>query len=281
MAAHPEFVRAAPELVEARAEAALQELLRKYEVEEALPWLVHEGVTRREHLSDLSEQDVQDMGLGRVTSRRFKRMLAEAGGTAAAREGADAGDGGAGAPEGRGGAREASRRGEEGPDGGRDDSKQKEFDKLQQENVRIVKEIEGFRAEIDTLKKSVKGKMDELKQTRQLLQSTKDQRKPVQSERERELKRERDELDTQVMKLEWELKNIQRIKERMYQVEIMKLMTENEELKRAEKMKNTIEPKAQGGMTEGKAENIAAPALTSALAQLRARRTTAQGGPPK
>ena len=49
------------------------------------------------------------------------------------------------------------------------DSKQKEFDKLQQENGRIVKDIEGFRAEIDTLKKSVKGKEDELKQTRQLL----------------------------------------------------------------------------------------------------------------
>jgi len=160
------------------------------------------------------------------------------------------------------------------------DSKQKEFDKLQQENVRIVKDIEGFRAEIDTLKKSVKGKEDELKQTRQLLDSTKDQWKPVQSERD-ELKRERDELDTKVMKLEMELKNIQQIEERKYQVEIMKLKTENEELKRAEKKKNTIEPKAQGGMTEGQAENIAAPALTSALARVRARRTTAQGGPPK
>ena len=146
--------------------------------------------------------------------------------------------------------------------------------------MRIVKDIEGFRAEIDTLKKSVKGKEDELKQTRQLLDSTKDQWKPVQSERD-ELKRERDELDTKVMKLEMELKNIQQIEERKYQVEIMKLKTENEELKRAEKKKNTIEPKAQGGMTEGQAENIAAPALTSALARVRARRTTAQGGPPK
>ena len=59
------------------------------------------------------------------------------------------------------------------------------------------------------------------------------------------------------------------------------LMLENEELKRAEKKKNTIEPKAQGGMTEGQAADVAAPALTSALAQLRARLTTAQGGPPK
>ena len=93
--------------------SALQELLRKYEVEEALLWLVDAGVTRREHLSDLSEQDVQDMGLGRVARRRFERMLAEAGGTAAAREGAGAGagDAGAGADEAGGASADVSQGG--------------------------------------------------------------------------------------------------------------------------------------------------------------------------
>jgi hypothetical protein len=54
----------------------------------------------------------------------------------------------------------------------------------------------------------------------------------------------------------------------------MRLKTENEELKRAEKKKQQIEPKTpagEGGSTEGQ------PALSSALARVRARRTTAQG----
>ena len=62
----------------------------------------------------------------------------------------------------------------------------------------------------------------------------------------------------------------------------MRLKTEVEELKREQKKKQQIEPK--GAMTEASAADIAQPALTSALARVRARRGTAQGAagvPPK
>ena len=72
-----------------------------------------------------------------------------------------------------------------------------------------------------------------------------------------------------------ELCNIQQIEERKYQVEIMRLKTEVEELKRESKKKQQIEPK--GAMTEAAAADVAQPALTSALARVRARRGTAQG----
>mmetsp|Transcript_11984 Transcript_11984/g.41348 ORF Transcript_11984/g.41348 Transcript_11984/m.41348 type:complete len:99 (-) Transcript_11984:673-969(-) len=87
--------------------------------------------------------------------------------------------------------------------------------------------------------------------------------------------RERDDLETKVMKLDMELRNIQQIEERKYQVEIMRLKTEVEELKRADKKKQQIEPKAP--MNEQDAAMVAQPALTSALARVRARRSTAQG----
>jgi len=57
----------------------------------------------------------------------------------------------------------------------------------------------------------------------------------------------------------------------------MRLKTENEELKRAEKKKQMIEPKAPSIGGEEGALAAAAPALSSALARVRARRTTAQG----
>merc|ERR1712091_474059 len=99
--------------------------------------------------------------------------------------------------------------------------------------------------------------------------------KSVTVERD-ELKRERDELETKVMKQDMELRNIQQIEERKYQVEIMRLKTEVEELKREQKKKQQIEPKdaASADASEGSA---AAPALTSALARVRARRGTATG----
>jgi DNA gyrase/topoisomerase IV subunit A len=78
------------------------------------------------------------------------------------------------------------------------------------------------------------------------------------------LKRERDELETKVMKLDMEVRNIQSIEERKYQVEIMRLKYEVEELKRELQM-------------DAAAADIAAPALTSALARVRARRGTATG----
>ena len=58
----------------------------------------------------------------------------------------------------------------------------------------------------------------------------------------------------------------------------MRLKTENEELKRADKKKQMIEPKTP---SESAAMEAAAPALTSALARVRARRTTAQGSAAK
>jgi hypothetical protein len=68
-------------------------------------------------------------------------------------------------------------------------------------------------------------------------------------------------------------------------VEIMRLKTENEELKRADKKKQMIEPKGAAGDSFNSALDASAPALTSALARVRARRTTAQGtvppAPPK
>ena len=58
----------------------------------------------------------------------------------------------------------------------------------------------------------------------------------------------------------------------------MRLKTENEELKRADKKKQQIEPKATGDNGLAAAENLAGPALTSALARVRARRLTSRGG---
>jgi hypothetical protein len=90
-------------------------------------------------------------------------------------------------------------------------------------------------------------------------------------------------LETKVMKKDMELRNIQQIverkkdmelcniqqiEERKYQVEIMRLKAEVEKLKRESKTKQQIDFK--GDRTE------AVPALTSALARVRARRGTAE-----
>ena len=64
-------------------------------------------------------------------------------------------------------------------------------------------------------------------------------------------------------------------------MEIMRLKTENEELKRADKKKQMIEPKGAAADHPNAALDAAGPALTSALARVRARRTTAQGVAPK
>uniref|UniRef100_A0A7S0ES13 GB1/RHD3-type G domain-containing protein n=1 Tax=Hanusia phi TaxID=3032 RepID=A0A7S0ES13_9CRYP len=154
------------------------------------------------------------------------------------------------------------------------DQKQKEFTKLSSDKERLSKEMEACKADLDTLRKMLKVKDDELKKKEQDFNSHKEQMKPVMSERD-ELKRERDDLETKVMKLDMELRNIQQIEERKYQVEIMRLKTEVEELKRADKKKQQIEPKAP--MSEQDASMVAQPALTSALARVRARRSTAQG----
>ncbi len=60
----------------------------------------------------------------------------------------------------------------------------------------------------------------------------------------------------------------------------MRLMTENEELKRAEKKKQMIEPKGAAGDAYNSAMDASAPELTSAIARVRARRTMAQGSVP-
>ena len=60
----------------------------------------------------------------------------------------------------------------------------------------------------------------------------------------------------------------------------MRLKTENEELKRADKKKQMIEPKGAAGDQYNSAVEATAPALTSALARVRARRTTSQGTVP-
>jgi hypothetical protein len=59
----------------------------------------------------------------------------------------------------------------------------------------------------------------------------------------------------------------------------MRLKTENEELKRADKKKQMIEPKGAAGEGLNTALDASGPALTSALARVRARRTTSQGMP--
>jgi hypothetical protein len=60
----------------------------------------------------------------------------------------------------------------------------------------------------------------------------------------------------------------------------MRLKVENEELKRADKKKQMIEPKGAGGDAYNNAIDTLAPTLTAALARVRARRTTAQGSVP-
>jgi len=93
----------------------------------------------------------------------------------------------------------------------------------------------------------------------------------AQSERD-ELKRERDELETKVMKLDMEIRNIQSFEERKYQVAITRLKKEVEELKRELKREEKVKLQMDAA-----AADIAAPALTSALARVRARRGTATG----
>ena len=61
---------AAPSSPAAGADEALQALLREHGVEDALPWLVREGVTRCEHLRDVTEQELHDSGLGKFAVRR-------------------------------------------------------------------------------------------------------------------------------------------------------------------------------------------------------------------
>jgi hypothetical protein len=60
----------------------------------------------------------------------------------------------------------------------------------------------------------------------------------------------------------------------------MRLKTENEEVIRAYKKNQMIEPKGAAGDTYNSTMDETAPALTSALARVRARRTTAQGSVP-
>jgi len=153
--------------------------------------------------------------------------------------------------------------------------KQREMDKVRTDRERFSKELEEAKRELEQLRKSDKTRQEELKKREMELMASSERLKPLERDRE-DLKRERDELETKVMKLEMELKNIQGIEERKYQVEIMRLKTENEELRRADKKKQMIEPKTPsvGGDGAGAEQ---APALTSALARVRARRTTAQG----
>ena len=66
---------AAPSSPAAGADEALQALLREHGVEDALPWLVREGVTRCEHLRDVTEQELHDSGLGKFAVRRFSSLL--------------------------------------------------------------------------------------------------------------------------------------------------------------------------------------------------------------
>mmetsp|Transcript_14472 Transcript_14472/g.34268 ORF Transcript_14472/g.34268 Transcript_14472/m.34268 type:complete len:1552 (+) Transcript_14472:171-4826(+) len=158
-------------------------------------------------------------------------------------------------------------------DGVMTDSKQKELSKLMSEKERLSTDLEKIRADTDTMKKSLKGKEDELKKKEQEGSKLREELRLTTAERE-ELKKERDDLERETLRCKMEIKNIQDKEERKHQVEIMRLKTENEELKRADRKKqqNQIEPKGGEG-----AMGAAAPALSSALARVRARRQTAQG----
>mmetsp|Transcript_24315 Transcript_24315/g.61275 ORF Transcript_24315/g.61275 Transcript_24315/m.61275 type:complete len:160 (+) Transcript_24315:144-623(+) len=129
----------------------------------------------------------------------------------------------------------------------------------------------------------------EIKQLREMLgeRETGEKLKPLERDRD-ELKREKEELEFKVMKLELELKNIRGIEERKYQVEIMRLKTENEELRRADKRMQMIQPKTpstggeEGGQeqaattkqgTEPRSKTLTQQELTRALARVRMRST--------
>mmetsp|Transcript_49551 Transcript_49551/g.117872 ORF Transcript_49551/g.117872 Transcript_49551/m.117872 type:complete len:1566 (+) Transcript_49551:63-4760(+) len=162
------------------------------------------------------------------------------------------------------------------------DSKQKEFAKLQETTERVSKELNDSKAEIDAMKKGLKKGDEELKGNKQLIETYTEKLRTAEVDRE-ELRRERDDLDSKAMKLEFELKGVKQMESRKFEVEIMRLKTENEDLKRAEKKKQTIEPKPAGAGADsgGATTEVAAPALLSALERVRARRTTAQGGGAK
>jgi len=154
------------------------------------------------------------------------------------------------------------------------EAKQKEWKKMTEDSIKFKTDLEQAKSDLDASRRLNKTKEEELKKKDGDLSSYKEQMKPVTAERD-EIKRERDELETKVMKMDMEIRNIQQIEERKYQVEIMRLKTEVEELKRESKKKQQIEPK--GAMTEASAAEVTAPALTSALARVRARRGTATG----
>ena len=97
--------------------------------------------------------------------------------------------------------------------------------------------------------------------------SLKEQMKAALSERD-ELKRERDVLEAKVMKMDAELRSIQQVEERKYQVEIMGLKAHVKELDREMKKHKHIQPK--GAMMEAAA--VDQPALTSALERVQARK---------
>ena len=73
--------------------------------------------------------------------------------------------------------------------------------------------------------------------------------------------------------MDMELRNVQQIEERKYQVEMMRLETQVEELKREPKKKQQvlelIEPR--GAIPGAGAAQVAQPALTFALKRVRAR----------
>jgi hypothetical protein len=118
---------------------------------------------------------------------------------------------------------------------------------------------------------SSQAKDAELKKKDSDYAALRDQMKLSASERDA-LKRERDELVTKVMKLDMEIRHFRRTEEFKYQVAIMRLKKEVEELQ--EELKREQKGKLQ---MDAVAADIAAPALTYALARVRARRNTATG----
>ncbi len=119
------------------------------------------------------------------------------------------------------------------------ETKQKELSKLAGDRDRVTKELLDCRNDLESARKAAKAKEEEVRRKEADLQQNREGMKLVLVERD-DIKKERDELETkvsffsasvysesliladcmvtQVMKLEMELKNIQQIEERKYQV---------------------------------------------------------------
>eukprot|EP00291_Cryptomonas_curvata_P004181 CAMPEP_0172205558 /NCGR_PEP_ID=MMETSP1050-20130122/32684_1 /TAXON_ID=233186 /ORGANISM="Cryptomonas curvata, Strain CCAP979/52" /LENGTH=1023 /DNA_ID=CAMNT_0012884453 /DNA_START=465 /DNA_END=3533 /DNA_ORIENTATION=+ len=151
--------------------------------------------------------------------------------------------------------------------------------KLAFERNKAASELQQCRAELEGVRKAALWNEELMKRKESDLMRSLEREDQAYAERD-DLKRCCESLETKVMVLEMEKKNIQQIEERKYQVEIMRLTTNNEELKRACKkaeQPSLNEPKGPASSSlPSSPEPDSIFKSASALSRVRARRLAAQ-----